>query len=76
MLRMQLDRQHHSRLLATAVSSIILTELARRGTQFGITAWDRGPMRIKARVTQIWAFCVPAVVSVIRDGTCPAGGQR
>ena len=39
-------------------------------------AWDRGPMRIKARVIQIWAFCVPAVLSVIRDGTCPAGGQR
>ena len=26
-------------------------------------------MRIKARVTQIWAYCVPAVVSVIGDGT-------
>jgi hypothetical protein len=36
----------------------------------------RGPMRIKARVTQIWAFCVPAVVSVIRDGMCPLAGQR
>jgi hypothetical protein len=35
--------------------------------------WDRGPMWIKARVTQIWAFCVPAVVSVIRDGYVSCG---
>jgi hypothetical protein len=28
------------------------------------SAWGRGPMRIKARVTQIWVFCVPALVSV------------
>jgi hypothetical protein len=33
-------------------------------------------MRIKARVTQIWAYCVPAVVSVIGDwhGSCALVG--
>ena len=40
------------------------------------SAWGRGPMRIKAGVTQIWVFCVPAVASVIGDGMCPVAGER
>jgi hypothetical protein len=68
----------HSTAMMTVPQLVTDRDVAspRASTQSRRSAWDRGPMRIKAGVIEIWAFCVPAVVSVIRDGTCPAGGQR